>query len=140
MKKFPSSTINVDKNGSPLVLGELESLIMNILWELNDATVQDVRKKLSGKRVYSFNTIMTVMNILVDKELLKKDMKVKPYSYSPKVSKENLFESVTKKIVKALMGEMKPYAISSFTDELDKLSQEDLKRIKKIINSKLERN
>ena len=140
MKSFPSSTINVSKDGSAFVLGELESLIMDAIWQLENANVQDIRKKLAEKRVYSFNTIMTVMNILTDKGLLKKNTKVKPFVYSPKISKENLFEKVSKKIVKALMGEMKSYAISGFTDELGKLSNEELKKIKEIINSKLDGN
>lgn len=140
MKKFPSSTINVGKNGCPIVLGELENIIMDTLWELKEGTVQEVRKKLSEKRVYSFNTIMTVMNILVEKDLLNKNNNVKPYTYSPKLSKENFFQDVAKKIVKALMGEMRPYAISSFTDELDKFSEEDLKRIKQRISSRLNGN
>lgn len=138
MKNFPSSTINVDKNGSPIVLGELENLIMEIMWKNSNSTVQDVRKKLSKKRVYSFNTIMTVMNILVDKGILKKNEKVKPYLYSTQISRENFFEKVSKKIIKALMGEMKPYAISGFTDELGNLTKEELKKIKEIINTKLD--
>ena len=86
------------------MLGELESAVLRIVWHLQSATVSDVRKRLLGaRRRVAYTTVMTTMDRLFQKNLLRRELVGKAYRYSPCVSREdfarrwvaNLWQSLT---------------------------------------------
>ncbi|MBO3749653.1 BlaI/MecI/CopY family transcriptional regulator [Streptosporangiaceae bacterium NEAU-GS5] len=70
-------------------LGELESTIMDRLWSYRrPASVRDVLEDLRGDREIAYTTVMTVMDKLHKKGLLKRHPQGKAYIYETVLSKE----------------------------------------------------
>ena len=51
-------------------LTELESVIMDAVWTLEQATVRDIQEHLKAVRPMARNTVLTMMGILRDKGFL----------------------------------------------------------------------
>ncbi|WP_217708388.1 BlaI/MecI/CopY family transcriptional regulator [Nonomuraea rhodomycinica] len=70
-------------------LGELESTIMDRMWSYRrPASVRDVLEDLRREREIAYTTVMTVMDKLHTKGLLKREAVGKAYIYRPVSSKE----------------------------------------------------
>jgi predicted transcriptional regulator len=70
-------------------LGELESTIMDWLWaRRRPASVRDVLEGLRQERVIAYTTVMTVMDNLHTKGLLKRQPVGRAYVYETVASKE----------------------------------------------------
>ena len=63
---------------------ELE--ILKVLWETGPATVRQVMQRLAGDRAYT--TIMTLMNVMHEKGLLRRRPAGKAFIYRPTVQRE----------------------------------------------------
>ncbi|WP_157251375.1 BlaI/MecI/CopY family transcriptional regulator [Nonomuraea typhae] len=70
-------------------LGELESTIMDRMWSYHKpASVRDVLEDLRKDREIAYTTVMTVMDKLHTKGLLKRKPVGRAYVYEPVASKE----------------------------------------------------
>lgn len=70
-------------------LGDLESAIMDRLWSYRRPTsVRDVLEDLRRDREIAYTTVMTVMDKLFKKGLLKRHPQGKAYMYEPVITKE----------------------------------------------------
>ncbi|MFI7638865.1 BlaI/MecI/CopY family transcriptional regulator [Nonomuraea sp. NPDC049400] len=70
-------------------LGELESTIMDRMWaRRRPASVRDVLEDLRQERTIAYTTVMTVMDKLHTKGLLKRRPVGRAYVYEPVASKE----------------------------------------------------
>lgn len=81
-------SIYPDKDGLDLILGSLEAKIMEIVWSENKVSVKQAFYKLQKSGNPAYTTVMTVMNRLVEKELLKKVKNGRHFEYSAFKTKE----------------------------------------------------
>lgn len=66
------------------VLGELEARIMHTLWRRGSpATVRDLLPDVSAERPLAYTTVMTVMERLWRKGLLRRELHGRAFAYSP---------------------------------------------------------
>jgi predicted transcriptional regulator len=73
MTLFTPHHIHPQEQGIEKVLGELEAKVMEIIWQKECASVREVCEELcDSHKQLSFNAIMTVMNRLEAKKILKK--------------------------------------------------------------------
>ncbi|MEV1170102.1 BlaI/MecI/CopY family transcriptional regulator [Nonomuraea sp. NPDC049784] len=76
-------------NGMMRGLGELESTIMEVMWaRRRPASVREVLEELQQQRTIAYTTVMTVMDKLHAKGLLKRKPVGRAYIYEPISSKE----------------------------------------------------
>ena len=102
------------------VLGELETQVMEIVWETKEAiSVSDVVKTLSKKRDIAYTTVMTIMTRLTDKGLLKRTSSGKAYLYKPAYSKDTFLTRTSRQIIKNLVSSFGDTAIAHFAKELE---------------------
>jgi predicted transcriptional regulator len=97
-------------------IGKLEAEIMSTIWRLNKGvTVRDVYEEMRSQRKIAYTTIMTVMNNLSDKKLLKQDRAATAYIYTPTITNVEVATSIVENVVeKILNGSVAPLA-SYFT-------------------------
>ncbi|MEV4471301.1 BlaI/MecI/CopY family transcriptional regulator [Nonomuraea sp. NPDC049504] len=70
-------------------LGELESAIMEHIWSCDaPVPVRDVLERLRGDRTLAYTTVMTVMDKLHKKGLLRRVQHGRAYWYEPVLSHE----------------------------------------------------
>jgi predicted transcriptional regulator len=80
-------------------LGETEMEVLHHVWELQEATVNQVRDRILEDRKVAYTTIMTVMKNLADKGYLKYHKEGVTYVYSPAVEPESVRFSLLKDLV-----------------------------------------
>ena len=115
-------------------LGETEMEVLNHVWDLGEATVKQVRKRILEDREVAYTTIMTVMKNLAEKGLLKYRKDGVTYVYSPAQKPEsvrsNIITALMKKAFKGSPKELVQALVNS-----DDLTSEDLTEIKSMINN-----
>ncbi len=131
--RFQLKSLKLDQDGLSKVLGFLEAEVMDAIWEKGTLTVRDVRETLKRKKAYSFNTVMTVMNRLVEKKLLKKQSVGGSFAYQAAVPKESFLREVTRSVVSAIVRDGSLFQMAGFAEAIKGCSEEDLRRLKKLI-------
>lgn len=108
--------------------GELELQILHIL-KSGKMTVKDVHRILGGKG--SYNTIMTVMNRLVEKKQLARERHGLQYEYwlLPQAKPASLFEKIKEKFIGVNTSDLVSYLIEADED----LTEEELAAMEKIL-------
>lgn len=64
-----------------------ETVIMDAVWKLSEATVKDVQEHLHSEKPMAYNTVLTLMRILRDKGFLKSSRKGRTDFYCPHISR-----------------------------------------------------
>jgi predicted transcriptional regulator len=67
---------------------EAELEILHILWAIGPATVREVHEKLSVVKDAGYTTTLKLMQIMTEKNLLKRDTSSKTHIYTTNVNKE----------------------------------------------------
>lgn len=114
--------------------GPLEAKIMEILWTNSlEMTIKDVQQKLDQAKIINFNTVMTVMNRLVDKGILQKKSVVRSFKYKPVVTRDEFMETQSKELTFDLIEEFGSLAVTHMVDALDKVDPELLDQLEQKI-------
>ena len=86
--------------------GDLENIILNALWLMEEEDkekidVRDVQDKIGTEsKKWAYTTVKTVLDRLVDKELVLRIKEGKKYLYRTVVNREQAGEEAIKKLVK----------------------------------------
>lgn len=128
----------LNEQGLNHFFGPLEAKIMEIVWATEGITIKDVQQRLSEESPVNFNTVMTVMNRLVEKAHLEKHIVKRSGMYRTTQTKEEFLSNQTKKMTQELMGEFGDLVVNHMIDELEqadpsliKKLEEKLSRLKK---------
>lgn len=116
-------------------LGPLEADIMQVVWKIQKATVQDVYDELSKDRNIAYNTVMTVMTRLAQKGVLKRQKDGRAYMYFPETTKNEVGKGMLQYVIDKIFGGAKVPVISQLLNETD-LSEEELDALRKLVEKK----
>jgi len=114
---------------------ELE--ILNILWEKGPSTVREVHEVLEKNKEAGYTTTLKLMQIMHEKDILKRDVSNKSHVYTANISKEktqgqivkrmidNVFNGSASSLVMQALGNHKPNTeelneIKKYLDEIEK--------------------
>lgn len=115
-------------------LGELEQLVMEIVWKSKESAVRDIFQELRKKRSIAYTTVATILQRLFNKDIVGRKTEKNGYRYFPKVSKESYAKSLTKSFVKKLEKSFGDVAISSFAEGIESLPKEKKSYLLKILS------
>ncbi len=118
------------------VLGELEKEVMEFVWANESAMVRDVFEFVKKSRKIAYTTVMTIMDRLFTKKILKRSKKGKTYIYTAGISKNDFFKQTSRKIIRNLVQDFGDVALAQFVDTLDKFDARKLQELKDSINVK----
>lgn len=114
-------------------LGETEMEILNIVWDLGEASVADVRERIHEYREVAYTTVMTIMKNLADKEYLKYRKDGLSYIYSAAVQPDQVRYSLINRLIdKVFQGSPKDLVQTLVQNE--NLSEEERQEIKNMID------
>lgn len=70
-------------------MGELESAVMNVLWDAADhLTPRQVQQTLRQERALAYTTVMTILVRLFEKGRLEREQLGRAFAYRPLLSRE----------------------------------------------------
>ncbi len=109
--------------------GETEMEILQVVWELGEASVADVHARLGGDRAYT--TVMTVMRNLADKGYLTFRKQGRMYVYRPAVPPEEFKADLLQRLVDKVFGS--PLALVQTLVRQESLGPDELAELQRLI-------
>jgi predicted transcriptional regulator len=124
------------KSGTAQVLGELQTAVMEILWNESPLSVTEVEQKLQKSREIAHTTVLTILDRLHGKGFLLREKHGKAFVYSPHYSKAEFEQGVAQEVLSGLLTQFTEPALSAFVELVgedgEKLDQlEELIRLKR---------
>jgi predicted transcriptional regulator len=117
-------------------LTETELELMNFLWKLGEGSVNDVLAELPPSRQLAYTSVSTILRILEQKKILGSRKEGRGHIYFPKLSKSE-YETATIKNVVSKVFNGAPLALVRQLLDTNKLSAEDLKEMKKLLDERI---
>ena len=112
-----------------------ETEILRLVWELNEATVQQIRDKLPPDRELAYNTVQTLLSRLEQKGYLKHELDGRAHVYSPLAKPQEVIKTTVRDFLGRLFGG-DPKPLVQFLAEDGKIDEEDIKRLKSLIQKR----
>lgn len=134
IRRGPLHAFKLDQRGLARVFGELEAEIMDALWTMGAGTVAEVGAALDDRVHYK--TLMTVMNRLVEKEVLSRRRRSRAYVYRPVESREAFLERVSRRVVEGLVQDFGDVALAQFVATLDSVDPALLAQLERMIRAR----
>ncbi|WP_144512084.1 BlaI/MecI/CopY family transcriptional regulator [Bacillus sp. FJAT-22090] len=114
----------MNESGLNRFFGPLEAKIMDILWNDVEMTIKDVQQVLDKEKITNFNTVMTVMNRLVEKGILQKRVEGRSSLYKPVQSRVDFLNAQSKEMTNELMDEFGSVVVSHMLDALEDVDED----------------
>lgn len=112
-----------------------ETEILRLVWQLDEATVQQICDLLPRKRKIVYKTVQTLLGRLENKGYLKHKTRGKAYVFFPAAKREDVIKRTVLDFMDRLFGG-DPRPLMQFLAEDGKIDAEDIKRLKKLIDKK----
>ncbi len=111
-------------------LTKAEEQLMQVLWELNEASVQDIINQLPEPKP-AYNTVSTIIRILETKDFVSHKAKGRGHIYFPLVQKTDYSNQSLHKLVDGYFGGSFKSMVSFFVNKNDV----DLKELETILEA-----
>lgn len=119
----------------PPAMSPAETEILRLVWQLNEATVQQVRDRLPADRSLAYNTVQTLLCRLEQKGYLKHREKGRAHIFSPLVKPQEVIKTTVRDFLGRLFGG-DPKPLVQFLAEDGKIDEEDIKRLRELIKKR----
>jgi predicted transcriptional regulator len=111
------------------VLTEAEQRIMRVLWDKGEASVRDVTDALEDSYPVAYNTVLTLLRILTDKDYVKPRQDGRAFIYTPTVSRADARSRALRKMVSTFF-EGSPTELAQHLIRNESLSTDELQALK----------
>ena len=110
-----------------------ETEILRLVWQLNEATVQQIREKLPSDRHLAYNTVQTLLSRLEQKGYLRHRTEGRAHVYIPSVNSKEVIKTTVGDFLSRLFGG-DPKPLVQFLAEDGKIDEEDIDRLRELIH------
>lgn len=117
-------------------LTDLESVIMDCIWDLSEATVREVQQSLRPTKPMAYNTVLTMMRILRDKGFLASRREGRVDVYRPLVSREHVAKRSLHELLDGLFAGSAQALVSQLLESED-LEEEEVEAIRREVDKRL---
>jgi predicted transcriptional regulator len=131
-----SGILKIDCRGISKFLGELEAEVMEIVWKIKEATVKTVQAQLEKEgKCLAYTTVLTVMQNLEKKGLLKSKRIEKKNLYTPTISKEEFLDKMVGDAVRSLVKDFPEQVVSHLFGGED-VDEEEIRKLLRILKER----
>ncbi|MCC6501547.1 MAG: BlaI/MecI/CopY family transcriptional regulator [Deltaproteobacteria bacterium] len=117
-------------------LGPLELEVMEFLWASGASSGRDVFSGMNSGRDIALTTVLTVLERLAKKGLVRKEKGASLIAFSPALSKEEFARTVSQDVFKGILGISSSGLLASFVDTLAASDPGELEKLSALIESK----
>jgi predicted transcriptional regulator len=114
-------------------LGELETAVMEHLWNTDSGDAKSVHHKVGTRRGISLNTIQSTLERLFRKKLLSREKVGHAYIYSAAIQRGELMTRLINEVVNTLSDGKSDYMLSAFVDFAARTDESSLDRLEQLI-------
>lgn len=131
----PIQSFKLAEEGLTHIFGELEARLVEAVWDLNEASVQDVINHLGGD--LNYKTTMTVLNRLVDKGVLQREKSGRAFLYSAMTTRHDLLAGVFDRMVRGMLNtEFREIALAQMVETAQSLDPQILDDLNALIQQR----
>ncbi|MFC1762349.1 BlaI/MecI/CopY family transcriptional regulator [Planctomycetota bacterium] len=112
-----------------------ETEILRQVWQLKEATVQQICDQLPSERDIGYNSVHTLLCRLERKGYLKHRKKGKAHVFYPVLKQEDVVKRTVRDFLDRLFGG-DPKPLVQFLAEDGKITEDDIKRLRQLIKKK----
>jgi len=112
-----------------------ETEVLRLVWQSQEATVQQVYDALPGNRKIAYVTVATLLRRLEEKGYLKHHARGKAFVYAPAAKKEDVIRRTIGDLVERLFGG-NPVPLMQHLAQHSGISDEDIERLKGLAKKK----
>jgi BlaI family penicillinase repressor len=112
-----------------------ETEILRLVWQLDNATVQEVCDNLPAGRKIAYATVQTMLRRLEKKGYLKHRVRGKAHVFSPAVKKDLVIKRSVGDFLERLFGG-DPIPLIQYLAEHGKIKTKDINRLKKLLDQR----
>jgi len=112
-----------------------ETEILRLVWQLEEATVQQICDLLPPKRNIVYKTVQTLLRRLENKGYLKHKIRGKAHVFLPAVKREDVVKRTVLDFLDRLFGG-DPRPLMQFLAEDGKIDAEDIRRLRRLLEKK----
>ena len=118
----------------PPPLHELESELMELTWELGEATVRSALEALNARadRPRAYTTVMTTMARLHSKGLLERRREQRTDVYTPVMSRDEYLRARASADIQAMVEQYGEVALIGFAREMDQLDPKRREQMRRL--------
>jgi predicted transcriptional regulator len=134
-REVPIQSFKLAEEGLTHIFGELEAKLVEAVWALDQANVQDVIDHLGGDLHYK--TTMTVLNRLTEKGVLKRHKSGRAFIYTATASREDLLADVFDQMVRGMFDDdFRQIALAQLIETAEALDPQLLDDISRLIEQR----
>ncbi len=132
-------TLRLSAEGVAKVLGDLEARVMHAVWALGEPVpARAVHEKVIEEHPVAIHTVITVLNKLVGKGLLRREKRGDLLHYEAALSEADFLARTSDRVVRGILS-LGPQAVTaSFVDVLAENDPEQLAQLGRLIQRRLE--
>lgn len=104
-----------------------------MLWDRRSGTVRDVMTTLDATRPRAYTTVMSLMNLMADKGLLRRRREGRAYVYAPRVRRDTTLQRIVGDLVNRAFDGSASALVSNLLDHA-RPDREELEEIHRIIS------
>jgi len=112
-----------------------ETEVLRLVWELKEATVQQIRDNLPSDRRLAYNTVQTLLFRLEQKGYLKHHIHGRAHVYSPSIKRKEVIRTTVGDFLGRLFGG-DPKPLVQFLAEDGKIDEEDINKLRELIRKR----
>jgi predicted transcriptional regulator len=113
-------------------LTEAELRLMEVLWEKNSATVQQILEVLPEKEPLAYNSVLTTIRILEKKGYVKHVKDGRAFVYSPLVERKEATRSEISRLVNRFFGNSHELLVLNILEDQG-VDEGEIKRLRKML-------
>ena len=136
LRRVHGETGNPDVMPKPKsdVLTEAEQRVMRVLWEKGEASVREVTEALETSYPVAYNTVLTILRILTDKDYVVPRQDGRAFIYTPAVTRADARSRALRKMVSTFF-EGSPTELAQHLIRTENLSAGELQTLKDELDS-----
>ena len=114
-------------------LTAVEKQIMDVLWELGEASVREITDVLAGQKQTAYTTVQTMCKIMADKGYLSYRKQGRAFVYRPEISREQARTSAVGQLLSQFFGSS-PTLLAEHLLSKDEMATADLDALQQQID------
>lgn len=117
------------------VLGELETAVLDHLWDCQQASAKAVHAALGPQRGCSLSTVQSTLERLHRKQLVSRHKSSHAYTYAPCVERDVLVARLMRDVMDRFNGDFAA-SLSAFVDGADDLDEQTVEKLDALLRER----
>jgi predicted transcriptional regulator len=131
-------TVRLSASGLAKVLGDLEARVMRAVWEVaRPVPARPVHERVAREHAVTIHTVITVLNKLVEKGLLRREKRDDLLHYEAMLSEDAFRARASRQVVEGILSFGADAVTASFVDVLAERDPEQLAELARLIERRM---